>query len=212
MEFYTDGQLYVSSEFKNLLTRGNKYEDYVLEIMNKSSYIFPNTYEKIEQQSNGEPDFIDKITKEKFDAKLAVSEEQCRAFCGEGNFEFFIDKFLEQNNEIYDLLVNNKNQELCVEKIMTKQLNKKSTKSKNIIFFFTFPIGTLFANSLTSIVCSSYIDTIFAKIRKIANGRKIFTICPTLDGYYEIRNVDEKDPESIKNDKLDKYFKWTINQ
>lgn len=211
MEFYTDGQLYISNEFKNLITRGNKYENYVLEIMNKSTRIFPSTYEKVEKQSNGEPDFIDKITKEKFDAKLAVSEEQCRAFCGEGNFEFFIDKFLEQNNEIYDSLVNNKNQELCVERIMTKQLNKKSTKNKNIIFFFTFPISTLFASPLTSIVCSSYIDTIFTKIRKIANGRKIFTICPTLDGYYEIRNADEKEPEFIKYEKLNKYFMRTLD-
>lgn len=53
MEFYTDGQLYVSNEFKNLITRGNKYEDYVLEIMNKSTYIFLSTYEKVEKQSNG---------------------------------------------------------------------------------------------------------------------------------------------------------------
>ncbi len=37
-------------------------------------------------------------------------------------------------------------------------------------------------------------------------------ITSTYDGYYEIINMDEKDSEYIKYDKLDKYFKWTLNQ
>lgn len=55
----TEGTFYVSNDFKNILTRGNKYEDYVLEIMNQSSRVFPDTYKKVEEQSNNESDFID---------------------------------------------------------------------------------------------------------------------------------------------------------
>ena len=68
----TSVTLYVSDDFKTLLTRGNKYEDFVLEIMNKSTIIFPKKYKKVEEQSNSQPDFVDEEENDFFDAKLVV--------------------------------------------------------------------------------------------------------------------------------------------
>ena len=35
--------LFISPNFKDILTRGNKYEDYVLDLMNLSNIIFPSS-------------------------------------------------------------------------------------------------------------------------------------------------------------------------
>ena len=207
----TESTFFVSNDFKNILTRGNKYEDYVLEIMNQSSRIFPNTYRKVEEQSNKEPDFVDITNGDSFDAKLVVDERQCRALCGNNDVPSFFEEILSQNNDIYDSIVNGNHSQLNLEKILTKQLMKESTKNKNIIFLFTFPIGATFATSTTSFFATNYLTILFSKIKNLANGRRIFGICPTFDGYYEIREMNDEYSEFIKYHNLDKYFSWTIN-
>ncbi len=207
----TEGVFYVSNDFKKILTRGSKYEDYVLEIMNQSSRVFPNTYKKVEEQSNKEPDFIDITNGEPFDAKLVVAESQCKALCGNNDVPSFFKEVISQNNDIYDSIVNEDNRELNLEKILTKQLTKDSTKNKNIIFLFTFPIGANFATSITSVIFPSYLTILFSKIKNLTNGRKVYGICPTCDGYYEIRGIDDEYSEFIAYHNLDKYFSWTIN-
>ena len=152
----TSATLFISMEFKTLLTRGNKYEDYVLEIMNKSSCIFPNVYKKIEKQDNGQPDYIDITNNDCFDAKMVVSESQCKQLCGNNNFESFFEEIVNHNNELYNCCVDDNNMDISIEKIIRKQLEKKSTKNKNIVFFFTFPIGCDFAQSITSPVFPNY--------------------------------------------------------
>ena len=206
----TDVQLYVSKDFKDLLTRGNKYENYVLEIMNLSRTIFPNTYSKVENQDNGQPDFLDDSNGDKFDAKLVVSEYQCRELCGNSNPTAFFNEISLQNNDFYDYIVDDTNGELALEKILAKQLNKESTKNKNIVFFFTFPIGSQLAQSITSFISSSYLTILFSKIKELANGRRIFGICPTLDGYYEIRELGVDTPEHILYSGLNKFYKWSV--
>ena len=206
----TNVQLYISRDFKNLLTRGNKYEDYVLEIINQSSIIFPHKYKKVGKQNNGEPDYIDELNGDKFDAKLVISENQCRALCGNDNCKPFFDEISLQNNDFYDYVVNNQKCGLSIEKILVKQLEKESTQNKNIIFFFTFPIGCDFAQSKTSFIFSNYLTILFSKIKNLSNGRRIFGICPTYDGFYEIRELGINNPEYIRYFGLDRFYGWSI--
>lgn len=206
----TDVTLYVSKDFKTILTRGNKYEDYVLEIMNLSSNVFPNSYKKIEPQSNGEPDFEDLSNGDAFDAKLVVDEGQCRALCGNNDFPTFFQDISSQNNDIYDSIVAGDNKEISLVNILEKQLNKDSTQDKNIVFFFTFPIGAGFATSIASALVQNYLTFLFSKIQHLANGRRIIGICPTFDGYYEIREMGCDYSEFVEYHNLDKYFKWYI--
>ena len=42
------------------------------------------------------------------------------------------------------------------------------------------------------------------------NNRKIYTISPTYDGFYELRNSEDDNPEFVEYHGLDKYYKWTI--
>lgn len=59
----------IYDSFKTLIKSGN-YEKLILDIMNASTKIFPNQYEHVENQSNGECDFIDISTRKKYDVKL----------------------------------------------------------------------------------------------------------------------------------------------
>lgn len=52
------------------LFHNKRYEKYVLEIMNISTTIFPEKYEYVTNQSNGECDFIEVNTGIKYDAKI----------------------------------------------------------------------------------------------------------------------------------------------
>ena len=56
------------------------YEAAVLKIMNDSQNVFPNIYEHVNIQSNGECDFFDKTTGVKFDAKLPFDEKQIKLY------------------------------------------------------------------------------------------------------------------------------------
>ena len=207
----TSVTLYVSDDFKTLLTRGNKYEDFVLEIMNKSTIIFPKKYKKVEEQSNSQPDFVDEEENDFFDAKLVVSEEQCKKLCGYNNVSIFFEEIRLQNNDIYDSIIKDDNRELQLEKILKKQLCKDATKNKNIIFFFTFPIGSEFARCVTSFFFPTYMTVLFSKIAFLAEGRRIIGICPTLDDHYEIRELGKEYPEFVEYFNLDRYYKWMIS-
>lgn len=205
--------LFISPNFKDILTRGNKYEGYVLDLMNLSNIIFPSKYEKVEKQDNGEPDFVDSKDGTKYDAKLVVSEFQCQQLCGKNNVADYVKEISKQNNEIYDSIINEQSADYELLDLMKKQLLKKSTANKNIVFFFTFPIGSHVTTSITAYLLPNYMTMLLSGLKDVANGREIYAICPTIDGHYEIRKASDPSlPEFIRYSKLDKYFKWSFTR
>ena len=203
--------LYISPNFKNILTRGNKYEDYVLDLMNLSNSVFPGNYEKVEKQSNGEPDFLDKKTGDKYDVKLVASEYQCQRLCGHDDIPEFIKEISKQNNEIYNSIINNDTTYGELLDLMKVQATKNSTQNKNLIFFFTFPIGAHFSNSITGYLLPNLLTFLLSNLKDVAGKREIFAICPTVDGCYELRKMSNpSSPEFVPYTRLDKFFKWTV--
>ena len=65
----------IHNDIKELIKSGN-YERIILDLMNASKTIFPNQYIHQDIQANGECDFIDVITGEKFDAKIPIDKRQ----------------------------------------------------------------------------------------------------------------------------------------
>lgn len=205
--------LYISPDFKDILTRGNKYEDYVLDLMNLSTDIFPGTYEKVEKQDNGEPDFVDTKDGSKYDAKLVVSEFQCKQLCGNNNVVDYVKEISKQNNEIYDSVVDEQSVDSALLEMMKRQLLKKSTSGKNIVFFFTFPIGSHLKSSFASFLLPNYMTLLLSGLKDVANGREIYAICPTVDGHYELRKASDPSlPEFIMYSRLDRFFKWSVQR
>ena len=62
----------IHNDIKDLIKSGN-YERIILDLMNASKIILPGQYIHLDNQANGEPDFIDVVTGEKFDAKVTKS-------------------------------------------------------------------------------------------------------------------------------------------
>ena len=200
---------YFGKNFKDIIQRGNKYEDYVLEIMNLSSSIFNGLYEKVEEQESGQPDYVDKATGEKFDAKLMLSSEQCKQLCGNNNPVAFFREMSEQNNELYDSIVNNIDDDNEITELIKKQLEKPTMVDKNVVLLFTFPIGNP-VECITAYFVQDALGVLLSKCKPFLGDRRLFAICPMLDGKYEIREAGQPSPEFITYSKLDKYFKWSI--
>ena len=70
-------EMTVSKNFIELF-QNRKYEQFVFSLMQKSKTVFPGTYEIVQEQSHGECDFIEKNTREKYDAKLPFLPEQIK--------------------------------------------------------------------------------------------------------------------------------------
>lgn len=64
----------INDVFKEFIRSGN-YENVIFRIMNDSKIMFPGTYIHNDKQSNGECDFYDRETNEKYDAKLPFTSE-----------------------------------------------------------------------------------------------------------------------------------------
>lgn len=66
----------ISNNIRELI-QAKRYEPIICQIMNDSKVLFKGKYSHVENQSHSECDFIDVHSKEKFDAKLLFSKEQC---------------------------------------------------------------------------------------------------------------------------------------
>lgn len=204
--------MYISNDFRELIQRGNKYEDYVLEIMNLSRSIFPNRYYKINEQSNNEPDFKECGSDKPFDAKLVFSTAQGKKLCGENDAAAFFEEMVKQNNSMHDSIINETSDISELTSLLKKHLEKQTTQGKNIIFFFTFPIEAPVTGSIAFYFIQDMLAQSLSSLSPFTNGREVYGICPTLDDHYEIRKMGSPDPEFVHYTELDKYFKWSIGK
>ena len=65
----------IHNDIKDLIKSGN-YERIILDLMNASKIILPGQYIHQDNQANGECDFVDVVTGEKFDAKIPIDKRQ----------------------------------------------------------------------------------------------------------------------------------------
>jgi len=169
------------------LIQAKTYEPIVLQFMNQSKKIFPETYYNIKDQSHGEPDFIS-ASGVKFDAKLLFSTEQCELLAkGE---EYLLDwlKSVKQELSEASRMLRNKNfneiQSTCLYKEIERRLPDKSVM-ENTIFFTPFPIVPTF-DSIYGQFASDILSVIFDTLaenepQKLAN-KSNYIIYPTSDG------------------------------
>ena len=82
----------INKTFMQLINK-NEYEKLVLELMNKSSKVFPNTYKKIEIQNNNQCDFIDVETNVTGYKKSNIIFSSCSIFDNNNSNILYIVKF-----------------------------------------------------------------------------------------------------------------------
>lgn len=209
----------VSNDFIELFNKKN-YEKYVLEIMNNSKIIFPNSYIEVSNQSQGQCDFIDSVTNEKYDAKLPFFSEQIKLLTDgkkhKPEFEKWISEMQNEAAEFKPLTYRDNPQYLedtRLYKIMKTQI-LKDKKDENIVFFFPYPISLAVEDSVFLMFAADYISYILERLKKeiTSNEINIYTIYPsskknsfvlrsTRDVYYK---------EYVTYDGMEKYFSYEI--
>ena len=198
----------IDNKFKTLIQGGN-YEDVVLKLLNSSTKLFPNRYERILLQPNGECDFIDIKTKEKYDAKLPITKKQGQ-YIGSNNsdFEKWLESMRNECVEYGEKIIKRRElhriEELTLYKIMKKQIEDDKL-DENIIFFFPFPVVYEGSNSIYRQFASDILSSIYTVLNKngIIHERKIYAIYPSIDNMIGIRLLNTGVREWLSSDILD---------
>ena len=197
----------ISDKIKNVVQSG-KYEKIILGFMNESTLVFPDQYESIEQQSEGECDFINISTGEKFDAKLPISKNQGKLIGSRmGNEAEGIAEMIKEGSECnqayWDASKENKVQETNLYKNIKTRITKDK-EDENIILFFLYPVTKEFEHAIFSQFGKDILLEVFDILSKedCIGDRKIYTIYPSLDKKFVLRCLNTRTRELISNDTM----------
>ena len=198
----------------------NNYEKHVLEIMNNSKIIFPNSYIEVSNQSQGQCDFIDFVTNEKYDAKLPFLPEQVRLLTdGKKHKPEIFEWIKEMHDEATQFsplsLRDNPHhtESTKLYNIMRNQILRDKT-DENIVFFLPYPISLSVKDSVFLQFASDYISLIFEKLKTEIDliDRCIYAIYPSSEKNTFVLRCSNNScyREYIYYDKMEQFFSHEI--
>ena len=206
----------IYEEFKKILQSGI-YEQYILELMNSSKYLFPNSYKHISSQSKGECDFVDEKTSRKYDAKLALSQEQCRLICSrQGDLEKWIMSLWKELEEFYhEVMVKGVEKDisgLTLYKIMYEEIARDKT-DENIIFFIPFTIIKESSSMVFQRFGYDILTAIYDEIKKtgVLLERKIYVLYFGIENEVVFRCLNNNKREYFSNTIFSNLIKYHIS-
>ena len=199
---------------------GQRYEEYVLNLMNRSTKVFNGQYSKVQEQSHGECDFIDVESNEKYDAKLPFQKEQVKILAKRKNHKPEIQKWLselhEEIAEFSPLEIREKGinalSNTRLYSIMKQEIDRDKM-DENIVFFFPFPLGIYFKDSYFSQFGSDFLGLIYEQLKSEVSleSRKIYAIHPSSErNIFVLRNLETRQKEYIDYDELGKFFSYEV--
>lgn len=201
----------ISDRFK-LLIQGGNYEKLLLDLMNNSQSVFPNKYMHNLDQTQGECDFVDLKTGQKYDAKLLFSSEDGQLVCGKNaNMgEWMSNKF----SQIYEYSKYIQNQAWSEEdKLIIYQIFKSRLASleedEHMIAFIPYEIVLDVEGAILRYMSTDMLDTIFRKLKsdKLIGDRQIYTIYPASAGRrIVLRCLNDNRREYVADDVLREYI------
>jgi hypothetical protein len=204
----------ISDKIKNLLQSG-KYEDLILTLLNQSRRLFKNEFEHVRNQSQGQCDFVDLKTGEKYDAKLLITEKQGRLIGSRNSdYEQWLRAIMDEISEFGECIRNRKTANLedsQLYKLMCEKL--KSVKlDENAILFIPFTITHEPANSIYYQFATDILSVLFNKLNDngLIGDRKVYAVYPSSDNFIIIRDLDTGVRESFTNSVLKKYIKFDV--
>lgn len=214
MKFIVETKVTISDKIKKLIQSGN-YEHLILQLLNRSKKLLPNTYELVKKQSHGECDFIDTVTSEKYDAKLLLSSEQgCLIGSHNSNYEQWLRTMLDEVGEFGEYIRNRG--KLPIENLKIYQLLKsileKVRCDEHAIVFIPYPLTNDHANMIYGQFMGDILSATFSKLNEngVIAGRKVYAIYPCSDQSIAIRCLNTGVREYFCNDELREYIEFDI--
>lgn len=205
----------IHDDFRTIIKSGN-YEKIILDIMNSSKKMFPNKYIHQEEQSHGECDFVDLVTKEKYDAKLPLYKKQGELL-GSNNYDYeaWFKSMMNEAAEFSNVIENRGNykaEELTLYKVIGDRL-ATIKEDENLILFFPFPIVTDVPDSVFLQFASNILTFVFDALKKngLVGNRKIYAVYPCMSDYLAIRFLNERTCEYVSTQPLNKYINYSMS-
>lgn len=186
--------------------------------MNKSKVIFPGDYEMVQEQSNGECDYIDGKTNEKFDAKVPFEPKHMKMLAQGKKYNpdvrGWIETLKEEADEYTGFLVrNNSISELKLYNIIKERVEKER-EDENIVFFLPYPISVSVEGAVYAQFFANYFDDIFSQLKRDLNlgNRKIYVVYPSSEkNKFALKQIDVCQTEYIICEELGRYFTTETN-
>lgn len=210
MQFQVEAS--IANAFSDLI-QGGKYEDFVLDLMNKSCKIFPNQYRHNDQQSHGECDFVCIETDEKYDVKLAFgTQDGCLLASRNRDVAAWIKHMIEIKTEFNRCFTSHglKNVEnLTLYKTIQKLISKMEP-DEHAIFLFPFPIvrdaeGAVHARFATDIL-SAVFDCLLDN--NLVGERNVYAIYPSINHRIVIRDMRDFFREYMDFPELEQFVSY----
>lgn len=204
----------INIDVKELIKSGN-YESIIVKLMNQSSLVFQGTYSHLSTQSNGECDFIDITTKEKFDAKIPLNVKQGKMIGSRNGDVRFLSTELYSEAVAYGKCFNQTPykdiSEIELYKVM-KHCLEKTKADENVIFFIPYPIVLDFDGfplaGATDLLKNFYRE--FSKTLDIKN-KQLFAIYISFDKKIVLRNLGTDCREYLSCPEMDHYVSYDIS-
>ncbi len=199
----------IHNNYKDLINK-NIYEKVLLEIMNESNIVFPEHYKHIDEQSNGESDFISIDSGELIDAKIIFPKKQCEKL-SRNDLNDFYEMIVMETNDVYDALI--KKKDTLNSTILYKEIFNAFNKIKakeNVIIFIPFPFTLEFERSLSSLFSGDIFSQIIYEIRRKKScyfqEHCVYFIYPNLENKIILKNLSTSKTEYLKSNHLSKYI------
>ena len=203
----------IHNDIKDLIKSGN-YERIILDLMNASKIILPGQYIHQDNQANGECDFVDVVTGEKFDAKIPIDKRQGQMIGSrKGDVGALTTEFHNEALEFQYCFVGDQKKPINELKLFEKMKNNigKTQSDENVVFFIPFPIVFDF-EGFPLIGASDLLKKIY---RELGAGtdvseKKLYAIYISFDKKMVLRDLKTDKREYIQFPQMQCYVDYDI--
>ena len=202
----------ISDDIIQFIRSGN-YEALILELMNQSTKFFPHQYVRNEDQSDGQCDFIDVQSGEKYEAKLVFTEKDGQLLAGkQRDFRGWVALQHAQEAEFSECISErgiHGVENLSLFKTMN-DLMGKIEDDENVIFFIPYPIALDSKDMVFTQFASDILSAVADQLKKLGHmsQREVYAIYPGMNHEMVIRRLKNGVREYIDGTAIEKYIKY----
>ena len=204
----------INIDTKKLIKSGN-YESIIVKLMNQSSSVFQGTYVHISTQSNGECDFIDVATKEKFDAKMPLNKRQGKMIGSKnGSVKFLATSLYTEAVEFARCMSQTTHKDVTgleLYKVM-QQCVEKTKVDENVIFFIPYPIVLDF-EGFPLVGAKDLLKMFYLQLNKILDikHKQLYAIYISFDKKIVLRNLGTDCREYLSCPEINRYVSYDVS-
>ena len=203
----------IHNDIKDLIKSGN-YERIILDVMNASKIILPSQYLHQDNQDNGECDFVDAVTGEKFDAKIPIDKRQGQMIASrKGHVGALTTEFQNEALEFQYCFVGDQKKPITELNLFKKMKNNicKTKSDENVIFFIPYPIVFDF-EGFPLVGASDLLKKIYSELATTTDifGKRLYAIYISFDRKIVLRDLKTDKREYIQFPQMQCYVDYDI--